>query len=285
MPGMRPEAARRLHGPRPATRSRCSSSHRDAARPGAGSRRRAGTGARRGSRARSCAAPAGSTEAARRAWCWPPPATPATCRCSSGRRARLEIDLSGAGRRGERRTGHARRGHGGVPPSAGPVGGLRRCARCSSGVRRTGRSPPRCPTGTSTAAPGTWPRRRSAPTNRRRPRSSRRAARAASAARTRPRPPRSSAPGGSPPTASGARGCCGRRPRRAGSPASTGRAVALLDEARASTGDPRLLVEIDRLAGHIATRRGPVMRGHAILTAAAERRRSRASRRDARRCG
>jgi DNA-binding CsgD family transcriptional regulator len=49
------------------------------------------------------------------------------------------------------------------------------------------------------------------------------------------------------------------------------RAVALLDEARATTGDPARLVEIDELAGHIATRRGPVMRGHAILTAAAER--------------
>ena len=51
----------------------------------------------------------------------------------------------------------------------------------------------------------------------------------------------------------------------------TGRAVALLEQARASTSDPVLLVEIDQLAGHIATRRGPVMRGHAILTAAAER--------------
>ena len=49
------------------------------------------------------------------------------------------------------------------------------------------------------------------------------------------------------------------------------RAVALLDEARASTSDPAKLVKIDQLAGHIATRRGPVMRGHAILTAAAER--------------
>ena len=34
--------------------------------------------------------------------------------------------------------------------------------------------------------------------------------------------------------------------------------------------DPVLLVEIADLAGHIATRRGPVMRGYAILTAAAE---------------
>jgi DNA-binding CsgD family transcriptional regulator len=48
------------------------------------------------------------------------------------------------------------------------------------------------------------------------------------------------------------------------------RAVALLDESRALTRDPVRVVEVDRLAGHIATRRGPVMRGHAILTAAAE---------------
>jgi len=51
----------------------------------------------------------------------------------------------------------------------------------------------------------------------------------------------------------------------------TDRAIALLDEARASTRDPVTLVEIDELAGHIATRCGPVMHGHAILTAAAER--------------
>jgi DNA-binding CsgD family transcriptional regulator len=49
------------------------------------------------------------------------------------------------------------------------------------------------------------------------------------------------------------------------------RAMALLDQARAATGDPARLAEIDHLAGLIATRRGPVMRGHAILTAAAER--------------
>ena len=48
------------------------------------------------------------------------------------------------------------------------------------------------------------------------------------------------------------------------------RAVALLDEARALTSDPAKLVEIASLAGHIATRRGPVMLGHTILTAAAE---------------
>src|SRR6202034_2261852 len=49
------------------------------------------------------------------------------------------------------------------------------------------------------------------------------------------------------------------------------RAVTLLNEARAVSSDPVTLVEIAALAGHIATRRGPVMRGHAILTAAAER--------------
>ncbi len=51
---------------------------------------------------------------------------------------------------------------------------------------------------------------------------------------------------------------------------SAPRAVALLDEARAATGDSVRRLEIDELAGHIATRQGPVMRGHAILTAAAE---------------
>ncbi len=44
------------------------------------------------------------------------------------------------------------------------------------------------------------------------------------------------------------------------------RALALLEEARA---EPALRLEVDQLAGHIATRRGPVMRGHAILVAAA----------------
>ena len=51
---------------------------------------------------------------------------------------------------------------------------------------------------------------------------------------------------------------------------SVPRAVALLDEARAATGERVRRLEIDELAGHIATRQGPVMRGHAILTAAAE---------------
>ena len=49
------------------------------------------------------------------------------------------------------------------------------------------------------------------------------------------------------------------------------RAVSLLEESRASTGDGSLLVELDQLAGEIALRRGPVMRSHEILTAAALR--------------
>jgi DNA-binding CsgD family transcriptional regulator len=49
------------------------------------------------------------------------------------------------------------------------------------------------------------------------------------------------------------------------------RAVTLLDEARALTGEPATVLDIDELSGHIATRRGPVMRGHAILTSAAAR--------------
>ena len=49
------------------------------------------------------------------------------------------------------------------------------------------------------------------------------------------------------------------------------RSVTLLDEARAGTADPASVVAIDQLAGHIAARRGPVMFGHAILSATAER--------------
>jgi DNA-binding CsgD family transcriptional regulator/tetratricopeptide (TPR) repeat protein len=49
------------------------------------------------------------------------------------------------------------------------------------------------------------------------------------------------------------------------------RALALLEEARGVTEDEAALLDIDELAGYIAARRGPVMRGHAILTAAAER--------------
>jgi DNA-binding CsgD family transcriptional regulator len=49
------------------------------------------------------------------------------------------------------------------------------------------------------------------------------------------------------------------------------RATALLVTARAHAAHAATLVGIDRLAGHIAVRRGPVMDGYAILTDAAER--------------
>jgi len=50
----------------------------------------------------------------------------------------------------------------------------------------------------------------------------------------------------------------------------TDHAIALLSEARTATSDQATLVEIGELAGHIATRCGPVMRGHEILTATAD---------------
>ncbi len=49
------------------------------------------------------------------------------------------------------------------------------------------------------------------------------------------------------------------------------RALGLLDEARAGTLATDTLLDIDELAGRIAVRRGPVMRGHAILAAVAEK--------------
>ena len=48
------------------------------------------------------------------------------------------------------------------------------------------------------------------------------------------------------------------------------RSLAWLDEARAFAPD-RTQLDVDELLGHITTRRGPVMRGHAILFDAAER--------------
>ena len=49
------------------------------------------------------------------------------------------------------------------------------------------------------------------------------------------------------------------------------RAGQLLDEARGCAPDPATSVGIDQLSGHITLRRGPVMRGYEILTAAAAR--------------
>jgi DNA-binding CsgD family transcriptional regulator len=50
-----------------------------------------------------------------------------------------------------------------------------------------------------------------------------------------------------------------------------GRAVALLDEVTGGAPDAPLDARVERLRGFIAIRTGPVMRGHAILVAAAER--------------
>ena len=73
----------------------------------------------------------------------------------------------------------------------------------------------------------------------------------------------------------------GNRERRAGllleaagsawSAGLADRAMQLLDASRAATANAELEIRIDRLAGQILIRRGPVMRGHSILTAAAAR--------------
>src|SRR4029077_5919977 len=49
------------------------------------------------------------------------------------------------------------------------------------------------------------------------------------------------------------------------------RAISLLSEARELGVDSERLIEIEQPRGRIAVRRGPVMEGHAILVAAAER--------------
>ena len=48
------------------------------------------------------------------------------------------------------------------------------------------------------------------------------------------------------------------------------RVIALLDEVRDGAPEAELAVRVEQLRGHVALRRGPVMRGHAILVAAAE---------------
>ncbi|HTU28882.1 MAG TPA: AAA family ATPase [Solirubrobacteraceae bacterium] len=49
------------------------------------------------------------------------------------------------------------------------------------------------------------------------------------------------------------------------------RALSLLEEARAVTDDEAALLDLDELVGRITIRRGPVMRGHEILAAVAEK--------------
>ena len=71
--------------------------------------------------------------------------------------------------------------------------------------------------------------------------------------------------------ASGGPGCFGCRQRLAGWPGSPTAPSPCSARRGTSTSDPAMLVEIDELDGRIAARCGPVMRGHAILIAAAER--------------
>ena len=139
----------------------------------------------------------------------------------------------------------------------------------ASAARRTARSPPRCPTATSTGAPGTSPRRRSAPT-RRRPRRSSRPARAAAA--------RSAYAVAAAAFERARAARAGRRAARALLCAAADAAwLAGLASARwrcstrpcAAPADPALAARIEHLRGTRGLRRGPVMDGHAILVAAA----------------
>ncbi len=143
--------------------------------------------------------------------------------------------------------------------------------RPSTGARRIGRLRERSPTATLTGAPGTWELRQPEPTRLPPPRLSRRGCARASGVRTPYR---------------------ARRLRRAARLAADGerqarllaaaaetlwlagfadRAIVLLQESRALAVETDLLVQIDRLRGQIAARRGPVMEGYAILVAAADR--------------
>ena len=174
-------------------------------------------------------------------------------------------------------------GVGRVPPPAGPLGDLRRRAR-----RGAARRPPRARRGA--ARPGRRPPRMASGCGRGRDRrrgiGGARAggrARAATAARTRPRRRRSSGPRGSPPTPSGAPGCCSVPPKPAWHAGLAERAGALLEEARACTADPGTLVAIDQLAR--PHRDSPRARDARVRDpdGGGRARRSRARRRDARR--
>ena len=197
------------------------------------------------------------------AWCSRPPATAATVDAGARgavARPRPSTTLAAAENAGlVSVAGWGAR----VPPPAGALGGLRRCRAPRSGARRTAALAAPCPIATSTGAPGTSPRPRSAPTTRPRPRSSRPASRARDAERLR---------GGG--RRLRARGAARRPTERAArrlllaaadaawlaGPARPG-AWQLLDEARASAPDERLGDRIEQLRGHIAMRRGPLMRG------------------------
>ena len=167
----------------------------------------------------------------------------------------------------------ARRRDARVPPSARPLGGLRRAPSARSGARRTARSPTRCPTATPTGAPGTSPRRASGPTTRRRRRSSRRRERAATRsayavaargvrARRAPARRRTTARGRLLFAAADAAWLGGQAER----------ALALLDEAeRTRDGTSRSLHRVDQPPRRDRDAPRAAARGLPLLVAAAER--------------
>ena len=225
----------RLHARRPATRWRCSSSPpRPASLRSRPRARRCSS--RRGSRARSCAGPASLDDgAARGRWCWPRPATAATWRCSSRAAAQLGVELAALAGRRERRTGHAC----GAGRSSFAIRWRARRSTRDAPVERaaplTARSPRRCRTATSTAARGTSRRRRSGTDDAASAALEQAGAREpAIAAPTRPRPRRSSGRRGSPPTAERRASLLWQAAEAAWLAGLADRAVALLDEARAS---------------------------------------------------
>ena len=201
--------------------------------------------------------------------CWHRPSTAGRCRCWPGPRrcsgwtcptsfaprllgsSRCTIPWSYSGTRSP-----------GPPSTAMP--------RRTGGVRYTVLWPAPSPTLTPTAVPGTLRSLPSAPTTRRRRRSSRPASARASAAPTRFRPERSSVrPAGPRPGPAGPAALM-PQPTPLGSAASRSgprRCWARPDGTR----PPRIWPwPIESLRGHIATRRGPVTEAQQILLAAAE---------------
>ena len=137
-----------------------------------------------------------STTPPGRRWSWPQPVTAGDLTDPRARGGPPRHGPIRAGRRGIRGAGDAGHRPGGIPPSAGPLGHLRRRAsrpeaRRTPGARRRPARP-----GRRTAAPGIWPRRRPGLTRPRRPPWSRPGPAAATAARTRPPRPRTNGPDG-----------------------------------------------------------------------------------------